>query len=116
MEKANMRQQTEYGSFSCAVLQLKMPSFASIDFAMEPLKMLQVYRIPRARLMPVPANVTIHPLFFTACVILPPFVYELLLPSIGSINKYTKITRTLIFLRLSFINIHAIYKGMPPMR
>jgi hypothetical protein len=80
IENAKQRQQTEYGSFICAALQLKMPSFASIDFAMEPLKILQVYRMPRARLIPVPAKVTIHPLFFTACVILPPFVYELLLP------------------------------------
>jgi len=64
-------QQTAYGSFNEDKSQLNDPGAPlSTDCLMAPLNILQVYNIPRARFMPVPAHVTVHPLFLIGVPIL----------------------------------------------
>ena len=65
MATVNIRQHTAKGSFSEAMSQLKRPSPDRMDSLISSLKILQVYNIPKARLIPKPAAVTRHPRFAT---------------------------------------------------
>src|SRR4051812_46091480 len=78
MANEKTRQQRAYGSLMEERLHWKAsgPPF-SIDAFIAPLKMLQAYSTPSARLMPTPAIVTCHPLFLD--------VSDMCLTSVGSL-------------------------------